>query len=174
MGVDIRLTLPGDVRVKDAAQVMGVLAGLPVEQVAIGSSPAIFVEVRGISIEGTMFPETAKISLDGPMVDGAINHFVHWYFEGDRGFERVCLPPSTAFWIAIARGLIDFFGGKVDYQDCYESEVDYEGPAYPFRESNCPTDGELWDVFQKRILDLVPLTAEDLNAVRSFAAYKHR
>lgn len=173
MGIDIRITLPGDVRVDDVARVMGVLAGLPAEQYSLGSSPSIFVRVKRATVENTTFPDMAQIVLSGQMVDGDIAHFVNWHFEGN-GFDRICFPPSTAFWIAVSRGLVDFFGGKVDYQDCDESEVDYQRDYHLSLVSNCPTDGPEWDAFETRILNLTPITAEGLEEARTFAAYKNR
>ena len=52
-------------------------------------------------------------------------------------------PPSTAFWIAIGKGLVDFFGGKLDYNDCDEKDVDYRKPA---RKDIHAEDGDEWAV----------------------------
>jgi hypothetical protein len=167
MGVDARITFMPDVRVKDAAMVMGVLAGLTPERYSLGRDDAVFVKVPGVTVKPTMIPEMAEISLAGRMVDGEADHTAYWHFESADG-TSLCAPRSTPFWIAVAHGLVDFFGGSIDYQDCDGGGADIRRDS-PF--FNHPTDGAAWDEFQLRILNLAPLTRQDLYDAMPVAAY---
>jgi hypothetical protein len=173
MGVDTRLTLPGNVRVDDVADVMGVLAGLKPEQYEIDRSGGVFVRVPGVSVQttsiATMVEIDLKVSGGHTLVDGQPHHTVPYFFENVGG-RRLLLPRATPFWIAVCRGLADFFGGSVDYSDCDSRAVDYR-VNFKRDAENHPTNGEPWDEFYRRILNLTPLTKGDLRAVAQFASY---
>lgn len=161
MSVNCRILLSGDVRLQDVATVMGLLAGLPAESRSLENRGGTYsyVRVSGVGVSGTYSPEMAQILLKGPMVDGDTQHSVYYHFEPSGGVGRALMPVSTAFWIAIGKGLVDFFGGTVDYADCDDVRVNYERPP---QGSNCPEDGRVWQAFEDRIKAVQPLTKKDL------------
>ena len=93
--------------------------------------------------------EVTQQLTQGGMPEG---QYVLYHFESKHG--RLLCPPSTRFWKAIGLGLIKFFGGKIDLNDCDEIDVDKVARK---RYRNNPEDGEEWDRFQRRILNLKPL-----------------
>jgi len=95
---------------------------------------------------------------------------VTYHFEPDNGAGRLLLPRSTPFWIALGVRLVDFFGGTVDYSDCDSVDVDYQVAAKSALD-NGPTDGEAWNVMQQRIIDLKPLSRQEIEAAAAFASY---
>lgn len=170
MGVSTHIMLPNDVRIRDVANVIGILAGLPVETVYIKESNTPYAKVDGVKFESSnSFPEMVVIILKGKMIDREEHHHIYYHFE-NAGEGVLLNPPSTEFWIAIGTGLCKFFGGKIDYSDCDEGKWNktFKKP----RKSNSPERDEPWRKFEKAILDLKPLTIEDLLKVRKNAAYK--
>ena len=174
MGVDTKLTLPGNVRVQDVAKVMGVLAGLKPEQYSIAGSKGVFVRVDGATVGTTHSAYMAEIELSAPdghtLIDGERSHSVLYFFE-DEGGRRLLMPKSTPFWIAVCRGLADFFGGMVDYNDCDDRSVNYR-VKFKSNTENQPRTDEPWDEFHLRILNLTPLTKDDLVEMSEFASYQ--
>ena len=170
MGVDVRIMLPGDVRLRDVGNIIGILAGLPIETRHIKDTDTPYVTVNGVKVEGTvMIPEMAIINLTGKMVDGEERHYATYHYETeDSGV--LMIPPSTEFWVAIGIELCKFFGGKIDYNDCDEGKWNrtFKKP----RKKNNPQDNSAWAKFQKEILDLKPLTTKDLLRVQKYACYK--
>ena len=66
--------------------------------------------------------------------------------------------------------MVNFFGGSIDYDDSDSTEVDY-ALSKP-RKNNSPGYGKEWDDFQKAMSEIKPLTTEDLDNARRYAAYK--
>lgn len=170
MGVDCGITLPPAARLRDVADVIGALAGLPMRRRQLDDRGAWAAHCEGIRYSGyepeTGLAECAKIEFHSPTVKR--DCYVMYHFEWDRYGNRGLLPRSTSFWIAIGLGLVDFFGGSVDYSDCDHSDIDYEQPA---RSDIHAEDGEEWDSFQSRKMEVKALTQEDLEACASVAAY---
>jgi hypothetical protein len=173
MGVDMRVRLPNNVRVRNVAEVMGAYAGCtPVKSFFRGDSKGGWhASVPGAKVTTTSLPEMAQITIDCPMVDGQTSHFCFYHFEPESGSGRLMLPRSTAFWIALMTKVVDFFGGELDYNDSDDSECDYSVPEKTVDE-NSPQDGEAWYNFQNRVLNIKPLTKEEWEAADKHAAYK--
>ena len=182
MGVNVDCKLPADVQVRDAADVMGILAGLPMETKFVDgkkfgttySQHNSYERMPGVEIKPTSIPAMVDISLTGDMVDGEKQHFYYWHFEGQGG-TRSFGPKSTAFWIAVCIGLVDFFGGELVYNDCSGSICDYRKAS---RHSNDNEGGrfdmgdDLYESMQDRKHNLKPLTLDDLKAVHKYASYQ--
>jgi len=119
MGVDTRITLPGNVRVQEVADVIGILAGLEPRKRRFDDK-SFHVTVPGVKITPTHAPYVVEIQLvpeNGALVDGEMYHSVLFFFE-DKGTDKLMNPPSTAFWISIGRNIVNLFGGEIDYNDC--------------------------------------------------------
>ena len=175
MGVDCKITLPANVRLKDVADVIGVAAGFKPEKSPLGSrhpdSWAVHVPgVRVSSFNHAGLESCAKIELVGETVDGVKYHYAMYHFEYDDG-KRLLNPRSTAFWLGIGHRLVDFFGGSLDYQDCDDSDKDYHVLGKHNR-SNQPTDGKDWQDLQERMFAVKPLTKSELKRFDKLAAYK--
>ena len=185
MSVNVICELPADVRVSDASEVIGILAGLPiVEKHHLRSNgplgiPTLVVEptedtdtyltVPGVKVVGNhAIPEMADITLNGDLVDGEKEHLCYWHFESDNGTSRSIRPKSTAFWISICKGLVDFFGGELIYADCSSSSCDYKRDALY---SNNTEDDTVYEEMETRKRNIKPLTLEDLKEVHSLAGY---
>tara|TARA_B100000949_G_C14214101_1_gene421556 strand:- start:557 stop:1132 length:576 start_codon:yes stop_codon:yes gene_type:complete len=178
MGVNVTCTLPADVKVKDASEVMGILAGLPIKEEYIegrnGQEGWYYVTVPGVEVTRTSSLAMVDILIKGDLIDGQSNHYYYWHFEGHNG-TRSFGPKSTAFWIAVCKGLVDFFGGQLIYNDCSSSLCDYRKAS---RYSNS-TDGFMYDhgddlyySMNQRKRNLKPLTLADLKAVHQYASYQ--
>lgn len=185
MSVDCKIELPALAGIDDVCTVMGILAGLPFVREELttpqktgtfagyDTDPYWFVKVPGATINTKYSPNgTAQIHLEGPMVDGEEMHHVLYFYEHvsrERTSMRMIMPKSTAFWIAIGKGLVNFFGGVIDYNDCDESYVDYAvEEQYIF----CDGDpNEKWQEWQERIASVTPLTMADLIETNKHASY---
>lgn len=176
MGVDTKIMLPGDVRIQDVADVIGILAGLPkVKQPLQGDGGAWAVRVNGVRVEGIPnLASCANIYINAQngthFVDGEMTHMVMFHYEpGEGSGERLLMPRSTAFWIAMGEKLVEFFGGEQDFNDCDSKDVDLS--CKKPRKSNCPSDGEPWQDFEKAMWDLEPLTEEEVFRASDYASY---
>lgn len=167
MSTNTRIILPTDVRIDDVATVIGKLAGLPA--VKKDSDKSFFTSINGVKIIPSSMAEMAEIVLEGNMIDKQKKHFVYYFFEGEHGKREIC-PKSTAFWVAIGKRLVEFFGGKIDYNDCDNIDWDYESQIP--REHNDPNDGKEWNDFQEEIYNLKPITKLELKEAQKFASYK--
>lgn len=168
MGVDIILSLPSDVRVRDVMDVIGILAGCVVEERQ--SMYGAYKVVVGVKLKGCEDIPCSDITIMSPETMGGTRaHSVLYHYEGQNG-QRLLCPRSTAFWIATARRLVDFFGGSLIYQDSEGDKPDYQ-KRRP-RKTNGPEDGKPWEDFQRAKFSLKPLTEEELKAADKWAAYK--
>lgn len=167
MGVDCKIYLPDNVRIRDVAHVIAISAGLKPRWG--GSGKAKWVEVP-VEVRNTSYPSMAEIAIYGDLVDGEKRHFVYYHFECSKD-GRQLMPRSTAFWIAIAHKLVDFFGGTIDYNDCDDVDIDYSKDANS-RLVNAPEGNKEWDAFQERLFNVKPITKEELEHYDIFAAYK--
>lgn len=181
MGVDTKILLPPAVRIRDVADVVGALAGFPMQKRYFGKtqnegwSAGRPYDDKGVMVkpcDGSLV-SCAHIILsntaENQIIDGQSGHHVMYHFEGGRNGERLLNPPSTDFWVAIGRGLVDFFGGTIDHSDCDDVDVDYEQPA---RAGIHAENDDEWYALQNRKLAVKPLTKADLAAWREVAAYK--
>lgn len=167
MGVDTLIRLPADVRIRDVSIVIGILAGLKPEQHSLcGSSYSC--SVAGVETKSSSIPECADIEINGDLVDGEKNHHVMFHFEYKA--SRLLMPRSTAFWIAVGRRLIQFFGGSMDYQDCDSVETNYRRKSP--RKDNSPEGGKPWHDLQDAMLAIKPITKDELIKCDKWAAYR--
>ena len=175
MGVDTYIYLPKDVRVHEVAEVMGILAGLKPKWA--GANGSIWAEVKGASVKGIeIIPGAANIYLEADkgkkFIDGEREHFCMYHYEVGGHYSNYVLlsPRSTALWIAIGIGLCKFFGGGIDYNDCDAGGINRRFPRK--RKNNSPDDGKAWDLFQKEIMSIKPLSDKDLEKAEELASYK--
>ena len=125
MGVDVHILLPAAVRFSDVVTLVGVLAGVPFR--------------RNAHFGWVEFPESGPIGMPSSIAEMAnINvpfqgkvRNTSFHFESDKGAEwRTMIPRSNGFWCAIGKRLVNFFGGKVQYQD-YNDSWDLEVEPKP-------------------------------------------
>lgn len=180
MGVACRITLPTNVRLYNVAQVMALLAGAQIRLEESKEYPGKpWVRVDGVKTKPGCCDGLSEITItdlgeDAKAIrnssDGTAWCTYHFESDADAGEGRLMLPKSTAFWIAIGRGLVNFFGGEIDYQDCDSSECDYKKKWKSNRE-NCPSDGApFWDL-EERIKSVKPITAAEYQRCKKWAAY---
>ena len=178
MGVHARIWLPDDVRVKDVASVIGILAGCPKEwNHAKLDAECKWVHVNGVKIEsfGENLPSCCRIIVTIPegwglLVDKERVHHAMYHFEGDvASGGRLMRPPSTPFWIAVGTGLCRFFGGWIDYADCDATDVNrrFRKP----RPTNRPNAMRPWRKFQEELATLRPVTEAEFTEARKNAHY---
>ncbi len=173
MGVDCKIYLPANVFVDNVAKVLGALCGCPVEKVPLYNKKAEpwSARVGGVEVRSTHCVSLAEIFVTRACVDGQ-KHSVFYHFEtcNNEGM-RMLHPRSTAFWIAVGCKLVSFFGGYIDMMDCDDTDADLSFPHKTWRE-NSPQDGDEWQAFQHRVVDLKPITEAEWRLCDQFAAYK--
>lgn len=171
MGVDTRLSLPGNVRVKDVASVLGILFGLPSKLEPLSGGDAVWCRVQGANVSGfETIPEMARIDLkqeNGDYVAGFCYHFEN------PGGRRVMSGRATPKVIAAFKRVADFFGGRVDFADYDEEDADHSAPDRSDDE-NTPEDGAAWDMLQRRMAEVKPLTLGEIKACVRVSAYPER
>jgi hypothetical protein len=170
MGVDCKITLPPATRARDVVKVLGILAGTKPYRYDLGNT-SWAAGVEGANLFTSGVDGLVRLRWDAPegQPSEALYHF-EWgpYGRNDLRGCRGLMPRSTPWWCAVAVRLVDFFGGEVDFNDCDDSDCDY---SVPWREDCSAEDGEEWRAFQQRLMDLQPLTPEEIDAARAVAAY---
>ena len=141
MGRKTVVYLPGNARLATAAKVMGITMGcVP----AWGSSgDARWVDVRDVVIRSPL-PEMASIVARGVLAT------YHFEPEIPHAGRRLLMLDSCAESEKIARALVDFFGGYADFNDCDDTDRDYEQTDRSDL-ANCPSDDAEWDALQARL-----------------------
>ena len=169
MGIDCKIYLPANVAIDNVANVIGILAGAKSKKhyfqddIKGGWS----TEVEGVKITTSGIPTCAYIEIQGLSEASRKcreNNFIHvlYHFETPTG-ERLLMPSSNNFWIAISKKLVDFFGGRVDFNDCDSVEINYKVEPKEDKFNN-PQDGDEWYNLQNRLLELKPLTDDDFQS----------
>ena len=190
MGVDCRIQLPLDVPIEKVADAMGILAGLPTQIKTLNNRGEIirYPFVQGITYQ--MYDKTPgmvdillnleKAAVIDVLVDGEKTHSVFFHHcSHDEPNGKVCnvmSPPSTPFWCAIGKRLVNFFGGRVIFDDSgYEKGTNvYTSKRHcPVDKwGRIPSDGKPWDKYQAALAKLSPLSSNDLESAKKYAAYK--
>src|SRR5436190_1203003 len=117
MSVDAQITLPGFVSIRNVADAIGILAGNERHIQTLHGSAGDFqvVRVDGVETKGSSVgPECADIAIrrGNETLLYVLYHF-EWKYTGERGL----MPPARPEWLAIGKGLVDLFGGRLDYSD---------------------------------------------------------
>ena len=138
MGVNTKIYLPQDVRIRDVANVVGILAGLKPYYQYDG-----IIDIEGLSIQNDKHtPGLSNITLvpteQEPLIDNESWHQCLYFMEISSN-HRLLYCGCNPFWREIGKALVDFYGGHVDFNDCDDIEVDYKKPHKPFR-YNCEDD----------------------------------
>jgi len=147
MSVDSKITLPGNVRVGDVAAVISCLYGN--EKIFQNG----FVKVHGYNIHTTTVPEMVMIEVSPP--NGGDKDVYCYFFEYGGG-QRLIMGRSRPKTIEVFKALADFFGGKIDFDDCDDIDLDYSVEPKP-DSLNCPNDGDEWTDLQNRIQAIQPI-----------------
>lgn len=173
MGVDCQVQLPQNVRLRDVADVIGALLGCPVEKRMFesGSDGGWATHTVGVTTKPSCVDTCAEIEVKGATVGRCPERSFLYHFEYSPSGHRGLLFRSYSVNIALAKGLVDFFGGTVDYSDCDDIDVDYEVPAKSDEENHACDNGE-WYAQQERKLAVQPLTKDQVKDCIQYAAYK--
>ena len=137
MGTDCNIYLPSNARVKDVAHVIGILLGCE------ATRNGRFLRVLEVKIVPEI-PEMSTIETK--------RRSPSFHYEPGRKHvgRRLVKFSADAESVQVARGLVDFFGGYADFNDCDRIDRDYEQPDRSDAE-NCPEDGVEWDALMDRI-----------------------
>ncbi len=140
------IRLPGNVRVADVASVIGRLLGRPAHLEDLGGGAKV-ARVEGVRVRGTSMPECAAIVIEG------VGEYL-FHFEDPCGRRLISLSESRE-GRAIGLALVAFFGGVLEDE---HGETLARGEDRTADENHAQ-DGAPWDAFQRRILEVAPVTA---------------
>ena len=188
MGVDVRLYLYRSADPEEVAKAMAILGGNAVSPDFISTAngfrakPATPPYLGRCEAEGGFWMARPKvkakpvegifgmatIEFAAPVDPHSHHHYCNIHTISEHGFGWLLMPPSSPFWIAVCRRVVDIFGGALDHNDCDSSPADYFRFEDPVNDEG---NGERYYERQQRLLDLRPLTGEEIEACREFAAY---
>lgn len=181
MGCNTDIYLPTDVGPHEVRPVIGILAGLKATRQQFNKGKGTHVEVLGSDELGMVYSgfETLvfKAAKNKTLVDGEGSHFCnfHWAARRNGCLWNLLTPTATPFWCAIGRGLVEWFGGIVQYNDCGS-----EKSPNVFRRQRCcpvdkygllPDDGSAWEKYNDELMRLRPLSSLDLKRGYKVASY---
>lgn len=153
MSNSTHIKLPHNVRIRDVASVIGRLLGCEAERAPLSGGESWYADVTGVSAVVTA--GSAGCAWIEVLRPSASARSYLYHFEAPCG--RLLMPTACAEAIALGKGLVDFFGGSVDFNDCDSAEDDYVQPAKTDAE-NRPEDGAEWRSLQERIMAVRPMT----------------
>ena len=149
MSIDINVYLPQDTRIRDVAEVVGILAGLEAKRQPIDDKGSWACKVEGVITKGNAdIPEMATIQIPG------LQAHLYYHFEGEHGLT-LSIGGQSLHWQAIAREVANFFGGMVDLNDSDSIDIDFA--CHKPRARNNPSDGQEWQDFEQAKFDLKPI-----------------
>ena len=174
MGVNTKILINSKARLKDVANVMGILAGLEATKIPFQDNDGYYIRVNGVKTESCEhMPECCMINLIAPegktLIDGEKSHFVMWHWETFSDFHLM-MPRSSGFWIAMGKALIEIFGGQIDFNDCDDIDVDMKSKGKFDSEDYLETN-EAFYKMQEFKLNLKSLTKKDLDNCYELSAY---
>jgi hypothetical protein len=147
MGVNCRIYLPANARATDIAKVLAALDG------CLTTWHQHSTTTRWAENEVTV---TASIPCFAKIEWKDRSWFLHFEPDHMPGY-KLLMPSSTPRHIALGKGLVDFFGGFLDEDDCDGQGCDY-AQIPKSNEENGPTGGAAWDALQARIMAVTPIT----------------
>jgi hypothetical protein len=152
MGCDSHLYLPHTAKQRDVADVLGILIGCKAERYSIDTSNGVFVRV----IDGPRFQNTSVVGMSQLSIGG----FWHWECDGNEP-----IPGARTFSCSrqehrrpILEALASIFGGVLDFDDCDDTDIDFDGRGYkPYNPA--ATDDAAWDAWQTIKLGIAPVAS---------------
>ena len=169
MSENCNIYLPNDVRFDDVCSVIGILLGHERNGVALDDEHS-YCHVSDVSSRLVMENRKDKyrpnIWVRGTSIPGYIiimikdNPIDHEFHEGGFHYEasdnmRLISGGNNDFWHQVGKGLVEFFGGYVDYNDCDDIRWDFDSEG--MREINNPENDLAWDLFQTDLFELLSL-----------------
>jgi hypothetical protein len=156
MSTDTRAFLPQHIRVNDVAKVLGGLAGSTVHRHDFDNSAGYAAWCDDARVTTTSMPEMLSIDITA---NGEVIHF-DYFFEADGGVgERELIARHCDRNVNLLTGLVRFFGGRLDANDCDDVDVDLavavHDATWPFPYT--PSAGDEWYRFQDAVLAVKPV-----------------
>lgn len=165
MGVDAMIYLTNRARVNNVANVIGCLAGCEKSMYELQhGSNAKALRVKTVEVKASVVPECADIFFEYK----GEKHRVMYHFEAGGG-GRCLLPRSTPFWCAVGFHLVEFFGGKLHYQDW-----GFNGKNWDYVNKKVPSfidaeDDKSWQKMQDTMFSVQPLTDKEIRSFKKLA-----
>ena len=180
MGLDVYTYLPPSAESHNILTVTALLAGCPGEWKSFkdgGSKDYFGVDKKYANFiiygaeqhhvnQYVPLPSMVLKMHDGnKFIDGndTISFFLHMESDLFPGFKMVSRY-SNPFSGAIGKGLINFFGGLIDYNDCDDIAFNQSKDE----RSNIAHDGKDWKNFQKRLSEVEPVTMQNMLDVEKY------
>ena len=104
----------------------------------------------------------------------AFYHFEADGVSGHGGWQagwRLLSMNSTPKNVALAKRLVELFGGRLIYQDVSSNTFgrpNFKRPEYKYNAAN---DGSAWEKLQTRMLNITPLTTKEIEDCDGLAGY---
>ena len=178
MGSSCNIFLSQDARIQDVTNVIGILLGQKKAKVQFQSGDGWYCDVdsvltvypmdskmgvivakkhnENIQLKATYLPDMVSIVIEKNNLDKE-HHNGTWFYHTDRedGLIEI-IGGASEFWQKLGRGLVEFFGGYVDNNDCDDIDKDFE--AVKPRKTNGHYSNADFEAFQEDMWNLQPLT----------------
>lgn len=130
MGVNTNTYLPGSVDLEDLARAIQLLTDADDVRIVPAGGAKGITAARGTTfVDGYGWFDLYITREDGFGDDSNGGHSGAIWFNQTHDNMRDAINVhggnASAFWAALGKGLVDLFGGIVDFNDCDSSDVDY-------------------------------------------------
>lgn len=180
MSVDIKLYLAPTAQFERVATALGALHGLPIEKSTHDGNEKTF-SVSCPSIKARTidrWPSAINIEFMTPHGEG---RSIYYHFEcsgeGDYGGSaagyRLLSMKTCSRNIAIARKLVNLFGGRVVFNDCGERTFSDPDVKVTANRLNAAQNGAPYFRIHRILSEIKPLTQKEIAAEANRAAYPY-
>jgi len=175
MSNNVNIWFPPTTRVEYVARALAALSGQKMVKESI-SRDSWAAHVPHNDVKTTIVP--AMVDIRWTTAKGE-NRSAFYHFEADGkighgGWQagwRLLTLNSTPKNVALAKRLVNLFGGRVVYEDVGPKtfgKPDYKRPEYKYNAAN---DGTAWEKLQRYMLAIKPLTTAEIEACDGKAGY---
>jgi hypothetical protein len=179
MGVDTNVRFTPGTTAEDVADVCSILLGHEPTLDSIGDRDQFYALRTKAQVENTIIPGMLQITVPGTETADGLWATYH-INGGDAPWHRSTRTMHLIGWpmlklrarperIALAKRLVDVFGGSVDYNDCDDSYEDYCADGHPLK---FPWN-EDYEAWQGVMFMQAPLTDDEVRDCVEHAAYAY-
>ncbi len=155
MGIDVKVKLPSNVSFRNVSKAIAIILGAKPRLAPLGNGGKVTDVPDGvITLNDNSVTSCQSFNVNVP--DRPNRWFLYHYEYGNAGHRGLSFNARNPSNIDLAKAIVDFFGGDVDFDDCDDVECDYSVPAKSDLE-NHPEDNEEWDDLQHRLMAIKPI-----------------
>lgn len=169
-----RIYLPSKARIADVGDVLAILTWTKPQKNIVSTATTKYYTTVNASINMSSDYSANSTAIYWKLYGIGKKVNKTFFFEFGDGFHGMMFA-TTDFGLILGKRLVDFFGGKIDFNDADKITCDYTRPVRP---DLVAEDGPLYISRQDRKFKLKGITQSEIDAIRPkshyFISYGHK